>query len=187
MGIRRYNFIFPKLVGEKPADPGQPQNILGLLAYGIYKQEKMAYIEEFKRKHDERDPEEHELDEFHTTSVARIPQYLRDAERQLSEFTDGIIKDNLADFKRAAAEGEKEALAELVKTHEAGIARIAAECKTEIGTLRSPWWKSLGAWCGSGIFGNAAFLLIIALLAVIFRSWLADVVGNAIKAATGAS
>lgn len=29
MGIRRYNFIFPQLVGERTSDPGQPQNILG--------------------------------------------------------------------------------------------------------------------------------------------------------------
>lgn len=159
MGIRRYNFIFPQLVGERTSDPGQPQNILGLLAYGIYKQEKMAYIAEFKRKHNDRDPKEEELDEFHTASVARISQYLRDAERQLSEFTDGIIKDNLADFKRAAAEGRKEALAELIKTHETGIAGIAETCKCEIDTLRSPWWKTVGAWCGSGILGNFAFLL----------------------------
>ena len=177
MGTRQYNYIFSRLVGEIPTDPSQPQNVLGLLAYGIYKQEKIAYIEAFKRKHEGNDPEEHELDEFHTQSEARIAQYLRDAERQLSDFTDDIIKENLEDFKKAAKDGQKQALTELTQGQAQGFASTISQLKPGV-------WKSIWNWCASGLIGNAFFLLVIAGTLSLASCWVSDPVGRLIKGVT---
>ena len=177
MGTRQYNYIFSRLVGEIPTDPSQPQNVLGLLAYGIYKQEKIAYIEAFKRKHEGNDPEEHELDEFHTQSEGRIAQYLRDAERQLSDFTDDIIKENLEDFKKAAKDGQKQALTELTQGQAQGFANT-------ISQLKPGGWRIFWNWCASGLIGNAFFLLVIAGTLSLASCWVSDPVGRLIKGVT---
>lgn len=177
MGTRQYNYIFSRLVGEIPTDPSQPQNVLGLLAYGIYKQEKIAYIEAFKRKHEGNDPEEHELDEFHTQSEGRIAQYLRDAERQLSDFTDDIIKENLEDFKKAAKDGQKQALTELTQGQKQGFADT-------IHQLKPGGWRIFWNLCASGLIGNAFFLLVIAGALSLASCWVSDPVGRLIKGVT---
>ncbi|MDE7065346.1 MAG: hypothetical protein K2O70_07755 [Desulfovibrionaceae bacterium] len=85
----------------------------------------------------------------------------------------------------AAAEGKKEALAELIKAHEAGIARIAAECKTEIGALKSSWRKSGLAWVGSGIVGNIGFSLLLFILWIACKAWVIDMVGSIYRTVNG--
>ena len=177
MGTRQYNYIFSRLVGEIPTDPSQPQNVLGLLAYGIYKQEKIAYIVAVKRKHEGNDPEEHELDEFHTQSEGRIAQYLRDAERQLSDFTDDIIKENLEDFKKAAKDGQKQALTELTQGQKQGFADT-------IHQLKPGGWRIFWNLCASGLIGNAFFLLVIAGALSLASCWVSDPVGRLIKGVT---
>ena len=60
---RKYNYIFSKLVDDET-------DLIGLVAYGIYKNNKIGYIEKFKEKQG-REPSEDELE--HSMSIlARI-------------------------------------------------------------------------------------------------------------------
>jgi len=43
MAEKQYNYIYSKLVSS-------PEDVIGLLAYSIYKQHKIEFIEDFKKK-----------------------------------------------------------------------------------------------------------------------------------------
>lgn len=75
----RFNYIYAELVKG-------PNDIVGLFAYAIYKQEKIEYIKRFKENHINREPEPHELEEFHLLSMGRCGQYRALAEQQLNDF-----------------------------------------------------------------------------------------------------
>lgn len=70
---REYNFIFEKIVGG-------PDDIVGLIAYGIYKKKKIEFIHEFRAKND-RGPSEAELRSFHDISCGHVEEYIKSAER----------------------------------------------------------------------------------------------------------
>ena len=82
--MARFNYIYSELV-KKPGD------LVGLLAYSIYKQEKIDYITSFTEERGS-PPEPHELDEFHRMSMSRCPQYRVIAEQLMEEFQAEIFK-----------------------------------------------------------------------------------------------
>lgn len=173
MPARQYNFIYTQLVGEEPADLTQPQNVLGLLAYGIYKQEKIKHIKSFKERNG-REPEEEELNSFHLDSADRLSQYTALASHQLETFVDTIFKSNISEYQAAAKRGEKEALQELIKAHN-------TEISNKLNKLSPTKLQIFGDWIMSGIVGNIAFIIVIALLVLCTHTWLADYVGMLIK------
>lgn len=110
---RQYNFIFASLVNE-------PDELVGLIAYGIYKKEKIGYIEEFTKRH-ERGPTDTELNEFHCMSVARIDQYRGLAEARLAELLDELIADQTEIIQRDFESRYKQDLAKAKTSWSASI------------------------------------------------------------------
>lgn len=84
-----YNYIYKKLVQS-------PNDVVGALAYGLYKEEKIAYLTEFKTANN-RDPEDADLLEFHrlTNLQQRIDAYKLQAEGLLQEFLDDVLAEQL--------------------------------------------------------------------------------------------
>ncbi|MBX9835203.1 MAG: hypothetical protein K2X65_03415 [Burkholderiaceae bacterium] len=80
-----YNFIYKKLVQG-------PDDVVGALAYALYKEEKIAYVIEFQADR-QRAPEDADLQEFHrmTNVPQRIEAYKQQAERLLQEFLDDAL------------------------------------------------------------------------------------------------
>lgn len=111
MPERKYNFIFSKLV-EKPDD------LLGLLAYGIYKQQKIEYIERHKDGHGGVGPTDDDLAPFHemSSSPTQIEQYKQIAEVKLNSVMDQLMENNIDAFRKASADGQRDAIAELKPT-----------------------------------------------------------------------
>ena len=93
---KKYNFIFSRLV-QKPND------MVGLLAYGEYKREKIEYISSFQERHGGRSPSDAEMEVFHDLSNARIVQYRTLAEKSLAEIQSELLADQVeiiyADFE----------------------------------------------------------------------------------------
>ena len=87
----RFNFIYGELVEG-------PDDIVGLFAYAIYKQEKIAYIKKFKEKNGNREPQPDELEEFHELSMCRCEQYRTIAQQQLNGFMNEVGKYLKADL-----------------------------------------------------------------------------------------
>lgn len=81
MSERNYNYIFSKLVNAE-------DDVVGLLAYAIYKQQKIEYIEDFTKKHDGRGPTDEELAPFNelTSQNKQIENYKNIAETRFGDF-----------------------------------------------------------------------------------------------------
>lgn len=176
MSSRNYNHIFSKLVTQSH-ESGAPQDILGLLAYGIYKQEKIKYIIEHKNNTNE-DPDETELKSFHTASCARIEQYKSQATHQLAQFSNEVTKERLSDFKdnvfQDYTKGQAKRLNAIIKKqclHDLNCKKRCSHTKSYV------FW----GWVYSGIIGNASFLFTIALFMLLFSIFNADLTGSFLK------
>lgn len=75
-----YNFIYEKLVSS-------PSDIVGMIAYSLYKREKVEYIREFKQRNG-KDPEASDLHSYHlsTNTESRLSGYGVQAKEIAREF-----------------------------------------------------------------------------------------------------
>lgn len=82
---RKYNLIFSKLVDSET-------DLIGLVAYGIYKNNKIEYLENFKKKYN-REPSEDEIEQFNENSCSdgSIHNYLRIAESNITDLMNETI------------------------------------------------------------------------------------------------
>lgn len=105
---RSYNDIYSKLV-ENEFD------ILGHIAYAIYKQQKIAHIREFKADED-RQPTDSELIPFNkfSSSQASIDGYRIKAERILQSFTDNVLEDTIIEVENDCKKNQSEILKEII-------------------------------------------------------------------------
>lgn len=112
-----YNYIFKKLVKD-------PDDVSGALAYVLYKNEKVAYIEEFT-KDQGHEPTEAELAEFHrmTNLPGRIEAYRTQAEDLLNTFLDNALGAQLLAYKQQVKDeavlGELKQMKEVQETNNA--------------------------------------------------------------------
>ena len=81
---REYNFIYSRLVKDK-------SDMIGHIAYSLYKQEKVSWIEGHKQGNDGKEPTEEEFKSFHEAccSEQRINNYRAMATSILQEFMGG--------------------------------------------------------------------------------------------------
>lgn len=99
MAEKQYNYIYSKLV----SDPG---DVVGLLAYSIYKQHKIEFIEDFKKKKGSA-PTDADIENFIMSSVtsSQLDKYKESAVTILSETVADAVQDELDnmsfDFKGA--------------------------------------------------------------------------------------
>lgn len=161
MSERTYSFAFPNLVSDE-------DDVLGLLAYAIYKQQKIEYIKNFVDENG-KDPTDEDLTPFTklTSLETQIQNYKSLAETRFSIFLDQTIKDHLSEFKAAEKEAREEAL------------RVAFEAvskeshKDVVQQLTPSKLMKFGEMTLSGIVGNLAFLVAIAgilFLGILFKA-----------------
>ncbi|WP_027183586.1 hypothetical protein [Desulfovibrio inopinatus] len=133
---RQFNFIFSKLV-EKSDD------LVGLLAYGIYKQEKIHFIERFKTENNDRNPTEEDLKLFHDLSNDRIDQYRQLALNDLAEIQNEVLSERVHDIR----------------------IEFERRLKDDLAQAKTSWWAAITqSFLGSVVFTFfLGFLLIILL------------------------
>lgn len=78
-----YNYIYKKLVKEN--ESGANHDIIGYIAYSIYKREKIQYIESFKEDNG-RDPKFEDLGSFRTLSNKKVEEYKTTAQKVLQSY-----------------------------------------------------------------------------------------------------
>ncbi|MFO7801265.1 MAG: hypothetical protein R6V55_03085 [Desulfovermiculus sp.] len=89
---RRYNYIYAKLVeGE--------DDVLGLLAYGLYKRDKIEHIKRINAETGE-DPTEEELEHFHKSSEAHIENYETRALNLSRNFLESVLGERVAEIEQ---------------------------------------------------------------------------------------
>lgn len=129
----RFNFIYAELVQE-------PDDLVGLLAYSIYKHEKIKYIERFKEDSD-RSPEPSELCDFHRQSMGRVGQYREMAETRMAAFQQGMFDEIILSMN----------------------AEYDQKLKDQLHCARTPWFNSVV----QSALGSALFAVFIGILVII--------------------
>lgn len=82
---RKYNHIFSKLVDDET-------DLIGLVAYGVYKNNKIEYLENFKKKN-QREPSEDEIEQFNENSCSEssLRNYIRIAEANINDLMNETV------------------------------------------------------------------------------------------------
>lgn len=144
---RSYNFIYNLLVkGE--------DDIVGHIAYSLYKADKIAHIEQFKRE-EGREPEESDLEAYHRISAT--PSNIA----RLTMHASAIINDALGEhIQKAEIEIQNEVYKSSAQTLESIIAPIKP----------SGFWKKLGENIVVTLICSIIGATLLALLFIIFSA-----------------
>lgn len=91
---RKYNFIYEKLVEAE-------DDLVGLVAYGIYKRHKIEFITEIKETK-MRDPNDDECASFFVSSTteSQLKKYRNDAEALLSDMVMNAAGEEIQEYER---------------------------------------------------------------------------------------
>lgn len=134
---RKYNYIYKQLV-ENESD------LIGHIAYSLYKSDKIQYIENFKNKHNVEDLEESDLAHFHDVSnmESSIKRYRNTALDILQEFSNNVITEQVGQIE---------------SDFENHLKKIVIPLKTK-------WWEAIlqsviGAFVFAVILAAFAFLI----------------------------
>lgn len=135
---RQYNYIYSNIV-EGEGD------ITGHIAYSLYKQDKIRFIENFKIKNNVEELSEEDLQPFHsiTSSQSNIDRYKMQSVAILQNFLNDILSSATEQIERDCTQRHKEMLAEVVKD-----------------------MKPKGFWYGifQSVIGAFVFMLLLCLL-----------------------
>ena len=107
---REYNFIFEKLVNSD-------EDIIGNIAYSLYKKHKIQYIKKFKEKNNNKPPTDKELTKFHDHSSLghSIESYKLKAEEITLKFTKNTLKKISSEIENDCKKNQHRLLIEIVK------------------------------------------------------------------------
>lgn len=106
---RKYSYIFSKLVEDDT-------DIVGHIAYALYKSDKVNYIESFKDSN-KREPTDEDLDAFHSVSsqIESVRKYRFIAAHILSDFLDNSLDESIEKIEQDCANRHAEILKEVIK------------------------------------------------------------------------
>lgn len=155
-----YNHIFTKLVQDDP-------DFVGMVAYALYKKQKIEWIQQFSSQNGGREPNEHELEPFHNMSnmQSMIDSYRNQAVDLLDEFLDFALADKVEQIRQALIQ---EAFIQGQQTHHKGIEQIChslcdtlktaqdAHQQAVFSKVNKPWYVS--------IFENVVVGLVTSLI-----------------------
>lgn len=137
---RKYNNIYSKLVEDET-------DIVGHIAYALYKSDKIKYIENSKAKNNGAELSEDDLVPFHDISSMdeSIERYKIQALQILQRFLDNVLKESAEDIKE-----------EYIRSHNEHIEKIVKKYSQK-------WWQNV-IW---SVLAAFVFALIVAAFAFI--------------------
>lgn len=146
MNEKQYNFIYSKLITGK-------DDVVGMLAYSIYKQHKIEFIEDFKVKKGKA-PEDSDLEYFIISSIApsQLAKYRESACAILSENVAAAVQDELSridiDFQKS--------IDSVVKRH-------ADSVETAVEKHSSSNWKTICLNMASSFLFSVILVIVFIL------------------------
>ena len=93
MAANNFNFIYRKLVQDD-------NDILGIIAYALYKRQKIEFIENFKKKH-EKEPQEADFSSFNDFSCSdlQLSSYNNEAQTLAKNFLESSLNEAAAELE----------------------------------------------------------------------------------------
>ena len=139
---RKYNYIFKKLVDDET-------DLIGLVAYGLYKNNKIEYLEKFKDKNG-REPTEDELELFneHSCTDSSLHNFIKVAETNINDLMNETVYQEVEKQKK-----------EFFDNQTTEIKNIVSDLKP-----KSPWdgfgMRVLQSFISSILVASLIFLII---------------------------
>lgn len=181
---QKYNYIYSRLVSA-------PDDIVGIIAYARYKQQKIEWIADFKSRNGDRSPDNGELSPFHslTNTETAIQGYRLQAKEILDEYLSRAIEQASNDI----AESYEEALSNDLRNIEARYAAATQPLLESFKRSTLAEIKAAKPGMGSGIFQNvmANIIIVIITALILLVMWsmkqgffqaLGDITGYDVKA-----
>lgn len=133
--LGKYNFIYNKLVTAE-------DDLVGLIAYGIYKKHKIEFITKIKEEQ-QREPIDEECHAFFVASTTdtQLDNYRSQAETMLSEMVGNIAREEIVNFEKEMLQNYKNEIASCVPSD------------------KRTFWLSMGA----GVVSTLLFSFIVAI------------------------
>lgn len=94
---RQFNFIYSELVKAE-------DDLVGTIAYSLYKREKIKFIEDFRGKNNDSDPTESDLKYFHDISKLHCDNYRVMAHEVLSRYIEETVDGEIERIEAEAAD-----------------------------------------------------------------------------------
>lgn len=133
---RKYSNIFSRLVEDE-------NDLIGLIAYGLYKQHKIEFIKSYKSQHPEDEPTDEDCEAFAIASCTEIQlnQYRDSAENLLQRLTLEAAREEIDVF-----EGDM-------------LRQYQEEIRNAVKEVQPKWWHSV-LW---SLLASFVFSLIVAI------------------------
>jgi hypothetical protein len=90
---RKFSFMYSELVSS-------PEDMVGHIAYSLYKSNKIKFIEQFKAENGDKTPEESDLEAFHKATKSLAPALRIQAEQILTSFTELMLQDAIGEIEK---------------------------------------------------------------------------------------
>lgn len=150
---RTYNFIYNKLVEDQ-------NDVVGHIAYSLYKAEKVEFIESFKKDHGNNDPTESDLEPFHRSTCLKgsIERYRLTASNILGATLNNVLEETIQDIEKQCRDDHKQMITEVVSP------------------LKSNPWKQFFSGTAQSVVGAFAFAFILAIMGFINLFKLSDII-----------
>lgn len=161
----QYNYIYSRLVTA-------PDDIIGIIAYALYKEQKIEWITRFKDRHEGKDPQGDDLIPFHdlTNTELALHGYRRQAKEILDEYLSQSIKQATSDI----AESYNEILVNELRNVEARYANATRPLANQIiGIAKSEFSSMKPSWLSGvvqNVVANIAILVITAIVLLVLWS-----------------
>lgn len=146
---KTYNYIFTELVHDE-------NDLIGLIAYGLYKKHKIEFIKSFKAANPGQEPSDDDCKAFAMISCtpSALKQYRDNAETLLQQITLTAAREEINSF-------EDDMLHQYRQEISSALAEGKAETLSELGAIVKAqlpsWWSSFGA----SVAGALVFSIII--------------------------
>lgn len=161
----RYNFIYGRLVT-------QPNDIIGIIAYARYKQQKIEWIGKFKADHNGADPSESDLEPFHT--VTNTDTSINGYRLQAKEILDEFISKSIEQASQEIEDTYSDAMQSQLQNVDA---RIAAATRPMLEDMKRAIRSEVkaetpGFWSGvtQNVIANFVILIITAIILLVLWS-----------------
>ena len=147
---RNYNYIYSKLVEDKG-------DIIGHIAYALYKEDKIEYITKFKNEHNGQEPTEEELKPFNSISSTEssLDKYKFIASHILQSFLINSLEETKKDIEDNINKNHLALMDEVIKP---------------IKPLQ--WWRCYLRGIAQSVLG--AFVFMVSVCGLIFIFELSD-------------
>jgi predicted PurR-regulated permease PerM len=142
---RKFSFIYSEIVEDE-------NDMIGHIAYSLYKSSKIKYIEQFKIENGGNNPSEMDLNAFHMSARTTIPALKIQAEQVLSNFTQFALEETVSEIEKEIKTTQENILKDIINPI------IPPKPK-------GPWD---GFWMAVLVKGTQAIVVAIILFLVIF-------------------